>query len=544
MCCVKAEIHGAQNSRFLNTKHETPLKKLDNAVHPPPTTLHPTRHSNPCTMSMAVPRSIKHRKIAFGQLQRHNSGTEIRSSKSPATKDKDRDKLNAKIPQPSDDYAYLRNLIHKTLYPDQELNSEATETLLPPLTSSNTLDVSIYALFALLLKNFVYSWYTDKLDLGGRDSFTKELVYLLAHISRELQSRITKYDDEFVKLLILDIPYLVGKHIQSIDMALCYVAREVDSEETEGIDAILVERWCQANAEELDDPDMRYAYRQLLVDNITRLILPHENVESRISHEFVVSLLDGIVLKSVIDSFADNFVIWDLIGKISKTLIMKKEEKDALIVAAEKIGSNSREEVSIIHRILTFFIVERTYTMKKVNFLQYAEFTPLFSLLNIILHIDVRFPILLSIFQVVFYWLLQINLFKRFTSNAIKRTIFTSVSPDNIAKAICGLRHLMFPIDDSFDMKPRYVPQNEVELQAVYDQNLQHLIALLKSKSPASRMLLSDIDAEDDQFVERKARYVMDTFKYRIINELLIQRLLDATLNCIFPELHYPLPLS
>lgn len=82
------------------------------------------------------------------------------------------------------------------------------EEILPPLTSSNEVDRQLYALLAVIVREFVYSWYsritTDRL-------LVDEGLQVLAHCSRGLEQRFRQID---VAQLVLDeLPALVESHI-------------------------------------------------------------------------------------------------------------------------------------------------------------------------------------------------------------------------------------------------------------------------------------------------------------------------------------------
>lgn len=438
---------------------------------------------------------------------------------------------------PNDDIKYLEQLAQHLLFNFKTAKKNKrvkSEHRLPPLTSSNNIDVKLYALFSLLLHNFVFGWYTNSLDLGSREEFTNELIFIFAHLCRNFQERINNSTDDFVKLLIMDLPYLFTEHFENLEEVSCILIKDRGLE-TNGIfsDDEYVEEWMQRFSNGLTDDDKLVTYRRLLVKSIVCLILPHENVESNISREFVTSLLDGVVLKNVIESFCDSFVIWDIIGKVSVKLhstakATKKPKSDDKLVRKK----------STIHRILEAFIIEEKYEMKPENMLNFSEFIPLFSFINLITNFDLRFPLLITFFQIFFQLILSLNFLARFINNSIKRLIYGHVvNLTTVESIIDSLRHMMFPEDEKFEMKPRYVPQTAEELQSVYDENLKKLKAFLSSNSTISKVFISNGNAVNENFVDSKARYIMGCFKDRQINKILIQKIIDLLLSKMFPEL-------
>jgi hypothetical protein len=86
--------------------------------------------------------------------------------------------------------------------------SSAPEELLPPLTSSNDVDRQLYALIAIIIKEFVLSWYSK---ITADQSFINEVLQVIAHCTRALEQRLREVD---VAQLVLDeLPALLEAHI-------------------------------------------------------------------------------------------------------------------------------------------------------------------------------------------------------------------------------------------------------------------------------------------------------------------------------------------
>lgn len=103
--------------------------------------------------------------------------------------------------------------IRRTLCPQQTGDkargaSAPIEELLPPLTSSNDVDLQLYALLAVILREFVQAWYGK---ITPDESFVAEIVQIVAHCTRALEQRLRKVDLE--SLLFDEIPDLLDRHI-------------------------------------------------------------------------------------------------------------------------------------------------------------------------------------------------------------------------------------------------------------------------------------------------------------------------------------------
>jgi hypothetical protein len=79
---------------------------------------------------------------------------------------------------------------------------------LPPLTSRNDVDLQLYALIAIILREFVQNWYAK---ITPDETFVAEIVQIIAHITRALEQRLRKVDLE--SLLFDELPELLDRHV-------------------------------------------------------------------------------------------------------------------------------------------------------------------------------------------------------------------------------------------------------------------------------------------------------------------------------------------
>lgn len=82
------------------------------------------------------------------------------------------------------------------------------EELLPPLTSSNDVDRQLYALLAIIIKEFVYSWYSK---ITPDQALVNEVLQVIAHCTRALEQRLRQID--VAQLAMDEIPGLVEAHV-------------------------------------------------------------------------------------------------------------------------------------------------------------------------------------------------------------------------------------------------------------------------------------------------------------------------------------------
>jgi PXA domain len=61
------------------------------------------------------------------------------------------------------------------------------EDVLPALTSSAAVDIELYALLALIFRDFVQKWYGD---ITSDTTFAVEVITVVAHVTRQVEQRV------------------------------------------------------------------------------------------------------------------------------------------------------------------------------------------------------------------------------------------------------------------------------------------------------------------------------------------------------------------
>ena len=92
------------------------------------------------------------------------------------------------------------------------------DELLPPLTSSNEVDLQLYAFIAIIIREFVYTWYAK---ITPDQIFVEEVVKIIAHCTRALEQSLRKVDLE--SLLFDEFPDLLEVHLQGSFMNRAFV---------------------------------------------------------------------------------------------------------------------------------------------------------------------------------------------------------------------------------------------------------------------------------------------------------------------------------
>lgn len=109
-------------------------------------------------------------------------------------------------------------LIRRVLCPHVHYSSSGSSTIepvaaidnkvLPPLTSSNEIDVQLYAIIAIIVKEVIQSWYGK---MTPDQSFVEEVVRIVAHCTRALEGRLRTVNLE--ALIWDEMAELVERHI-------------------------------------------------------------------------------------------------------------------------------------------------------------------------------------------------------------------------------------------------------------------------------------------------------------------------------------------
>lgn len=92
------------------------------------------------------------------------------------------------------------------------------DELLPPLTSSNEVDLQLYAFIAIIIREFVYTWYAK---ITPDQIFVEEVVKIIAHCTRALEQRLRKVDLE--SFLFDELPDFLEVHLQGWFMTTAFV---------------------------------------------------------------------------------------------------------------------------------------------------------------------------------------------------------------------------------------------------------------------------------------------------------------------------------
>ncbi|KAI0383078.1 PXA domain-containing protein [Hypomontagnella monticulosa] len=220
--------------------------------------------------------------------------------------------------------AFIRRVLCAQHLADRGRNTPAPiHDLLPPLTSRNDVDLQLYALIAIIIKEFVQNWYAK---ITPDETFVAEIVQIIAHCTRALEQRLRKVDLE--SLLLDELPELLDAHVRAYRIAKNSVARPpVEANPRE----IYHSLWPLPALSPVPQPghksaqlqsDNESAYRQLLVQGVLALLLPTEDLENECLTALVGQLFSELVIGNlIVNRLSEPWLIWE--GLIILTRVVR-----------------------------------------------------------------------------------------------------------------------------------------------------------------------------------------------------------------------------
>ncbi|KAJ5774362.1 hypothetical protein N7457_009258 [Penicillium paradoxum] len=227
------------------------------------------------------------------------------------------------------------------------------EELLPPLTSSNDVDRQLYALLAIIIKEFIYSWYSK---ITPDQALVNEVLQVIAHCTRALEQRLRQID--VAQLALDEIPGLVEAHVLSYRLAR-------QQSHLSGLPTSYRALYHELNPHpslspvpETADPativeqsESETIYRRLLANGILAVLLPTEDLENSSLRALVVDIIADLILGNQVSGRAcEGWFIWETIGKLAaqvgrrQTQDDTKSAPDSDVNRLEKFGLLSTED--------------------------------------------------------------------------------------------------------------------------------------------------------------------------------------------------------
>ncbi|KAI5793462.1 PXA domain-containing protein [Pyronema domesticum] len=177
------------------------------------------------------------------------------------------------------------------------------EELLPALSSSANVDTQLYAFIAIIIRDFVTSWYSH---VSQDHTFTDEIVALIAHCTRSLEERMRKLDLEV--LLLDEIPAILEAHVRDFRTASDRVSTALAPNLT------LPELFRSYQPHPASDNERLYL--KLLSNNILSVLLPSEDLESGCERSLLREIVANIILGNILDKLSEPFALYEIITSL------------------------------------------------------------------------------------------------------------------------------------------------------------------------------------------------------------------------------------
>ncbi|UKZ51954.1 hypothetical protein TrVGV298_005721 [Trichoderma virens] len=254
----------------------------------------PLARNDPATTPLDSPAMIAASASAPPPLARASTRSKhAAASPPPEAGAADRRSTRAVPIDPLSDRATL-NLIRRTLCP-QHLGDKGRDTqptireLLPPLTSRDDVDLQLYAFLAIIMREFVQSWYSK---ITADETFVPEILRIIAHCTTALEQRFSNT-------------------------------------------AVELQRENEAT------------YRQLLVQGVLAILLPTEDLENPCLTALVEQIFSELIIGNVIAGKASQpWLLYEAICITAKSLGEQKDRTKARIVSGKDQPSDLGQDAA------------------------------------------------------------------------------------------------------------------------------------------------------------------------------------------------------
>ncbi|KAG9239231.1 PXA domain-containing protein [Amylocarpus encephaloides] len=197
------------------------------------------------------------------------------------------------------------------------------DEILPPLTSSNEVDLQLYAFIAIIIREFVHTWYSK---ITPDPVFVEEVVKIIAHCTRALEQRLRNVDVE--SLLFDELPDLLDVHLQAYRTAHNPAnPAPLESKPREIYHSLWPMPALSPVPDEPGGPltqqqiNKEALYRQILVQGVLAVLLPTEDLENDCLTTLVGQIFSEMILGNGIGGKgSEPWLIWEGITKIAEVM--------------------------------------------------------------------------------------------------------------------------------------------------------------------------------------------------------------------------------
>lgn len=177
---------------------------------------------------------------------------------------------------------------------------------LPTLTTSDEVNIEIYALFGLICRQFIQSWYYKIVD---DPAFIYDISAVLAHVTRQIEERVTQLD--IFGLLLDELPMIMDAHIHDVRMVKeRYKSSLLPAESLES--AFHTVRPHPA----LGNDENEKLFLQMLSKGLTVTLLDSASLNSPLAVSLISSILCDIGLKNAVEKLSEPWMLYEILTKV------------------------------------------------------------------------------------------------------------------------------------------------------------------------------------------------------------------------------------
>ncbi|BFZ63779.1 hypothetical protein YB2330_004911 [Saitoella coloradoensis] len=388
---------------------------------------------------------------------------------------------------------------------------------LPTLTNSVRVDGELYALLALVLRDFIQTWYGA---ITQDEAFIHEIILVVAHILSRLEQRLRETDVE--TLLLEEFPALLQLHVRTYRSARRLFSTAISGHLSfeEFFRSLMPHPALRsAEAEEL--------YYQQLAEGMAELFVPPDDLLSDCGRSLVIDILSNLVLGTTVTRLSDPFVYHELIYKNLSQEPQELPEVQAIPLGyGELVTSWSRQLAGMYHTPPEWAGRLWMYMHSRGTKVQPCVMSsPLFSLICELLCPENHGRWLWSVIR-----LCLVPIVVAVFGEAIERTYADAVRPllkdDEVWSGILKTgREALWP---NGAMTPKMAPD---EAERTSMKQKAHEAVLYRFPRAASVLLAGS--ETTDQFVEE----LLETVEHQSCNKVVALFMLDAILARCLPEL-------
>lgn len=175
-----------------------------------------------------------------------------------------------------------------------------------PLSSSRVVDEQLRKVTALILRDYVASWYKY---ISADNEFVAEIVAAVAHVVRQLEIRLAAID--WVVLLSQDVPSVLMEHL--VEHRRCSAKLGTAFAGGKSLDELF--HGCQPHVA-LASPEAEKEYLRRVTDILLDILLPTGEVASSTVKLLLREILTNNVLAMIVEFLADPDYLNELLLKI------------------------------------------------------------------------------------------------------------------------------------------------------------------------------------------------------------------------------------